>query len=330
MLESKDHLGENVFRADVTIKRLPNFGSNLESLEQKMRVLLRDQASLNLNLLNRFGNVSYSLQRMTTMSSAAVVESSSSTNVSSSPSRTAVSLSPPPTTVSPSSLLKPTCTLLQRYLSVPGPLQHPYSHLKQSDFLKISGSDEDLEMEDVRDIVMESSIMPLEPEHLVENEDGVSSIPPEVGNQDENEDIPSIPSGSHTALPISTVPYHSTQGIIIERPRHPILFTTTDNISEQIVLELSLLLIEKNNELRLIHTELAKAKIMLEQLRRVHLKPFFFTTNKTGKLYMKRLVAKKITGESREQVRLREVIRRGGMELRSMTIMKKHWSEDRM
>ncbi|RAL60522.1 hypothetical protein DID88_009718 [Monilinia fructigena] len=355
MVETKDHLRKNLTRAEATIKELQNFGSNLENLEWKTQGLLRDQASLNFNLLNRYMKLPYSLQKATTTSSAVVAESSSSPSITT-VSSTTVSLLPSSSTTtttspsSPSSPLKPPYTLLQKHSSVPGPLQHPYSHLKPSDFVKIFGKYKELEMEDVRDTNMESSIMPLEPENRDENEDGVSTIlpevkdqdedkdmvptippinPPEPENQDENEDISTIPAGSNTALPTSIVPSYSTPIIIIESPRHPILFTTTDNISEQIVLELSHLVIMKNDELRLIHAELAKARIMLEQLRRVHLKPFFFNKNKRGELYMKRLVVKKIKVESKEQARLREVIRRGGMALRSMTFLE-DYGEDKV
>ncbi|QSZ28934.1 hypothetical protein DSL72_003441 [Monilinia vaccinii-corymbosi] len=273
VIEVKDHLRKNLSRAEATIKQRRNFGPDLKALERRTQGLFMDQASLNFNLLNRFQTLDYS----------------------------------PQTSSSP---LKPPNTLLEQHPSVPGPLQHPHSHLEQSGLanLVFEMIDEDVEMNGATDIeIIESSIVSEKAQDPNDNED----------------EVPTTPYSTNATQ-------YSTPVVTIEGPLHPGLLTTAISTPEQIELELSFLMVEKHNELRLIHTELANAQIMLEQLRRAHIKPFFLTTNERGEVYMKRLVLRKFSAEEKKRKREREELRkveeeerrRGGkgMELRSKYI----------
>ncbi|KAI9641587.1 hypothetical protein NHQ30_010400 [Ciborinia camelliae] len=170
----------------------------------------------------------------------------------------------------------------QHHHLVPGPLQHPYALLKQSGHFfsnqALKSDQEDVEMNDT----------------------------PEDEDEDEGEnEVPVSPSpfGQTPALHSPRESHCSTPNLTIENARHPILGTTTTCTAEQIELELSYLMVEKHNELRLIQTELAKAQIMLEQLRRVHLRPFFFYTNEKGEMYIKRVVVRKFSAEEKKRLK---------------------------
>lgn len=189
--------------------------------------------------------------------------------------------------------LRPPQTSLEKLPRVKGPLQHPFIHFIQSDGSFASqDSDSGYDGDDV-----EMPDAPEQTEHQYDNEDA----------------IPTMPSSSTRSSAPSRASHHLPVGSIIKTARHPILLTATTSILEQIDLEISLLIVKKHEELRLIQTELAKAQIMLEQLRRVHLKPFFRLTDENGDVHMMRLVCRKFgvaekkrTKEEQAVVRLAE------------------------
>ncbi|KAF7949979.1 hypothetical protein EAE96_007284 [Botrytis aclada] len=176
-----------------------------------------------------------------------------------------------------------------------GPLQHPHTHLQNpfdsgQSFLTqaFQVNSEDVEMDDAPDI--SESIM----------------VPVEFERQHRGE-VPTLcrlirPPRAVAPVQIASRTSHiMTPSRIFESPRHTALQTTTTNIRDQIELEFSHLMLAKHNELRLIETELAKAQIMLEQLRRVHLRPFNLVKNEEGRVYAVRVVARSFSGEERRQ-----------------------------
>lgn len=183
-------------------------------------------------------------------------------------------------------------TPTHKHPSVPGPLQHPFAHFGQrlSSMSQYDG-DEDVEMGDAPDVNNEgSTIVPGRAEHWDEDE-GEGSVFPT---------LPIIANGQTPALPLPAVSHSPTPGQTIESPlRHPLLQTTTTSTADQIELELSFLIVQKHSELRLIQTELAKAQIMLEQLRRVHLRNWFPATNEKGEVYATRLVLRKFSSKEK-------------------------------
>ncbi|TGO16920.1 hypothetical protein BTUL_0022g00210 [Botrytis tulipae] len=176
-----------------------------------------------------------------------------------------------------------------------GPLQHPHTNLPNpsnpgQSFVShaFQVNYEDVEMNDAPEI-SESSMVPVEPER--QDKDEVATLCP-------------LNISSKAAAPVR-IPSRSsrlmTPSRIFESPRHTTLQTTTSNIRDQIELEISHLMLAKHNELRLIETELAKAQIMHEQLRRVHLRPFNLVKNEEGQVYTVRVVVRSFSGDERRQ-----------------------------
>ncbi|KAF7909078.1 hypothetical protein BELL_0043g00120 [Botrytis elliptica] len=176
-----------------------------------------------------------------------------------------------------------------------GPLQHPYTHLQNpsnsgQSFVThaFQFNSEDVEMNDAPDI--QGSIMvPVESES--QNRGEMPSLRPLIRPSQAAASIRIAPKSSQSMTPST----------IFESPRHTALQTTTTNIHDQIELEFSHLMLAKHNELRLIETELAKAQIMLEQLRRCHLRPFNLVKNEEGQVYAVRVVVRPFSGEERRQ-----------------------------
>ncbi|TGO29256.1 hypothetical protein BPAE_0017g00640 [Botrytis paeoniae] len=170
-----------------------------------------------------------------------------------------------------------------------GPLQHPHTDLQSpSNSGQSFANSEDVEMNDAPDI----------PESIM------VSIESERQNRGEVPTPRPLIRPSQAAAPIGITSKSSqlmTPSRISESPRHTALQTTTTNIRDQIELEISHLMLTKHNELRLIETELAKAQIMLEQLRRVHLRPFNLVKNEEGQVYAVRVVVRSFSGEERRQ-----------------------------
>ncbi|CAD6444828.1 18c5524f-0b9e-4717-9007-9e9e29aaded4-CDS [Sclerotinia trifoliorum] len=247
--ENKNSSKECISRAETKTEQLGKFGPDLNALEGGTQKLLRDQTSLNFNLLGR-------LQRP---------------QISSSP---------------------------QGRPSVRGPLQHPYTHFQQpSNSGRFSANHDvgigavDVEMSDAPDI----------------NGTKLAIVLKENGRQNED----AVPASTHSpitafniqnlVLSPSKIPHHSTSNTKINSAQHPALKTITTNISDQIELEISHLIVKKHNELRLIESELAKAQIMLEQLRRVHLRPFNLVQNEKGEVYAVRFVVRSYSGERKRK-----------------------------
>ncbi|KAJ8058759.1 hypothetical protein OCU04_011748 [Sclerotinia nivalis] len=180
--------------------------------------------------------------------------------------------------------------------SVLGPLHHPYTHFQQPSNSGQSFANQDgqihavdVEMSDAPDInVAESAIVPEKNDH--QNEDAAPA-----------RSLVTASNSPTPALPPSKISHYSTSNMTIDSARHPALETTTTNIHDQIELEISHLIVEKHNELRLIESELAKAQIMLEQLRRVHLRPFNLVQNEKGEVYMVRFVVRSYSGGRKRQ-----------------------------
>ncbi|ESZ93531.1 hypothetical protein SBOR_6073 [Sclerotinia borealis F-4128] len=256
------------------IPRLRHFNPDLETqtLERRTQGLFMDQASLNFNLFSR-------LQK------------------------------PAPQT-SPQSLH-----------FVPGPLQHPYAHLVLSTSTSTStsisrvfaanttqvvatndgdGDVEDVEMRDAPDInIFESGVVTEKTEDRDKDEDeeedkesGTFTPPTTISYSPTPALHPSKKSHLSHSYPSSLSPSAPNQ--TTKNPLHPLLQTsTTTTTREQISLELSLLIITKHNELRLIHSELALAQIMLEQLRRAHLVPHVYVIDEKGEVRAHRPVVEK-------------------------------------
>ncbi|KAM0130503.1 hypothetical protein ACHAP3_007369 [Botrytis cinerea] len=183
----------------------------------------------------------------------------------------------------------------QSRLSRLGPLQHPHTYLQHpfnygQSFVTqaFEANSEDVEMNDAPDIP-ESIFVPVDSEHW--DKDEVVTPCPFIRPFEATPPV-RIPSKSSQLM---------TPSKIFESPRHNALQTTTTNIRDQIELELSHLMLAKHNELRLIETELAKAQIMLEQLRRVNLRPFNLVKNEEGQVYAVRVVVRSFSGEERRQ-----------------------------
>ncbi|THV54730.1 hypothetical protein BGAL_0021g00330 [Botrytis galanthina] len=176
-----------------------------------------------------------------------------------------------------------------------GPLQHPHTNLLNptnsgqslvSDAFQVNY--EDVEMNDAPEI-SESIMVPVEPE--CQDKDEVATPCPL--NRSSKAAAPAgIPSRPSRLM---------TPSRTCESPRHTTLQTTTTNIRDQIELEISHLMLAKHNELRLIETELAKAQTMLEQLRRVHLRPFNLVKNEEGQVYTVRVVVRSFSGDEKRQ-----------------------------
>ncbi|EDN98851.1 predicted protein [Sclerotinia sclerotiorum 1980 UF-70] len=149
----------------------------------------------------------------------------------------------------------------------------------------------DVEMGDAPDInVVESAIV------AEKNEDrNVDAAPAFTRSPITVFNIPNL------VLPPSKSSRCSNSNIKFNSVQHPALKTSTTNIRDQIELEISHLIVKKHNELRLIESELAKAQIMLEQLRRVHLKPFNLVQNEMGEVYAVRFVVRSYGGEGKRQ-----------------------------
>ncbi|KAF7892134.1 hypothetical protein EAF00_008436 [Botryotinia globosa] len=176
-----------------------------------------------------------------------------------------------------------------------GPLQHPHTNLpnpsdSDQSFLShaFQVNYEDVEMNDAPDI-SESIMVPVEPER--QDKDEVATPCP-LSRSSKAAAPVRIPSSSSRLM---------TPSRIFESPRHTTLQTATTNIRDQIELEISHLMLAKHNELRLIETELAKAQLMLEQLRRVHLRPFNLVKNEEGQVYTVRVVVRSFSGDERRQ-----------------------------
>ncbi|TEY57549.1 hypothetical protein BOTCAL_0214g00120 [Botryotinia calthae] len=183
----------------------------------------------------------------------------------------------------------------QRRLSRLGPLQHPHTCLQHpsdsgQSFVTqaFEATSEDVEMNDASEIP-ESIMVPVVSER--QDKDEVATPCPFIRPFETAASV-QIPSKSSRLM---------TPSKIFESPRHTALQTTTTNIRDQIELELSHLMLAKHNELRLIETELAKAQVMLEQLRRVHLRPFNLIKNEEGQVYAVRVVVRSFSGEERRQ-----------------------------
>ncbi|KAF7857310.1 hypothetical protein EAF04_009551 [Stromatinia cepivora] len=179
-----------------------------------------------------------------------------------------------------------------------GPLHHPYTHFQQPSNSGQSFANQDVqidaidvEMSDAPDInIAESAIVQEKTEHQNEDAVPVSARSPVT-----------VSNSPTPILYPSKVSYYSTSNMKIDSARHPALVTSTTNIRDQIELELSHLIVEKHNELRLIESELAKAQIMLEQLRRVHLRPFNLVQNEKGEVYAVRFVVRSYSAEKKRQ-----------------------------
>ncbi|KAF5869234.1 uncharacterized protein Bfra_011777 [Botrytis fragariae] len=176
-----------------------------------------------------------------------------------------------------------------------GPLQHPHTNLQNPSNSgqslvthTIQVNSENVEMNDAPDIP-KSIMVPVESER--QNRGEVRTPRPIIRPSQAAEPV-QITSNSSQLM---------TPSRILESPRHTALQTTTTNIRDQIELEISHLMLTKHNELRLIETELAKAQIMLEQLRRVHLRPFNLVKNEEGQVYAVRVVVRSFSGEERRQ-----------------------------
>ncbi|TGO62380.1 hypothetical protein BCON_0020g00530 [Botryotinia convoluta] len=176
-----------------------------------------------------------------------------------------------------------------------GPLQHPHTNLQNpsnsgQSFVThaFQVNSEDVEMNDAPDIT-ESIMVPVKSER--QDKDEVATLCP-LNRPSKSVATVRIPSKSSQLM---------TPSRVFESPRHTALQTTTTNIRDQIELELSHLMLAKHNELRLIETELSKAQIMLEQLRRVHLRPFNLVKNEEGQVYAVRVVVRSFSGEERRQ-----------------------------